>query len=64
MDIKIFANEANTVIEALNEYKKMVALEIDTVKKSTETWNIESIVSRLKKKDETLTRVIGRLMDI
>ncbi|SHK27964.1 hypothetical protein SAMN05720470_10123 [Fibrobacter sp. UWOV1] len=61
MDITIHANETETVLEALNEYRTQLREDIATVKKSTETWAVDPIVRRMEMRSETLNRVIARI---
>lgn len=64
MELKIFANETQTVIEALEAYRKSLDNDISTVKNSTDKWSIDGLVDRLERKKETLTRVIDRLNEL
>lgn len=61
MDITIHANETETVLEALNAYRTQLSNDIDTVKKSTETWSVDTITRRIEMRRETLNRVIARI---
>lgn len=61
MDIKINANETETVLEALRAYQVQLGLDIVTVEKSSETWAADSIKKRIEVKRETLNRVIARI---
>lgn len=61
MDIKINANETETVLEALHAYRVQLSQDIGTVEKSSDTWAVDSIKSRMDVKRETLNRVIARI---
>ncbi len=61
MEIKINANETETVLEALHAYRVQLSQDIGTVEKSSETWAVDSITSRMEVKRETINRVIARI---
>lgn len=64
MEFTIHANETETVLDALKAFYNKLGNDIETVKKSTETWNVDPIVFRLEQKRETLSRVICRIEDL
>ena len=64
MEVKILANETGTVLEALKAYRQQLDTDISAVKHSQDTWAVDSLVSRIEQKKETLTRVIGRIEEL
>lgn len=64
MEMKIHANETETVLEALRSYHAKLGSDIGCVEKSSESWKVDDITSRIEVKRETLSRVIARIEEL
>ena len=64
MEVKIYANETTTVLEALRSYRKHLEDDIFATNQSTGNYRMDLIVKDMERRKETINRVIDRIEEM